>query len=65
MERIPTTRIIGSAKRSTGRIQERRLRPAELNHTTISLSCQLRMSTISTAIKSDRATKGGRFTRLE
>ena len=52
----------GSAKRIMGSIHERSERPPEENQTTISLSCQERMSVISAAIKSEAARRGGRFT---
>ena len=39
--------------------------PPELNQTGISLSCQLRIITISTAMKIDSASSAGRFVNDE
>ena len=60
-ETTATSATIGSAKRSTGPTQRSRLSPPELNQTTISLSCQLRMSTIRMAMKIESASSAGRF----
>ena len=65
IEMTATSTTIGREKRSTGAIQRSRLRPPALNQTGISLSCQLRIITISTAMNIDRASRAGRLVNDE
>ena len=57
--------IIGMANRRTGTIQRNKLSPPELNQTGISLSCQLRIMTIRTAMKIDNDSNAGRLVNDE
>ena len=65
VDNTPTRMMSGSENCSTGRIHDKRLRPPVLNQTIISLSCQLRIITIRTAMKIETVRSGGILTRLE